>query len=280
MEPELVEAELVEEVSGGIWTVLGDGSILPRKGYGCSGYALQLGDEPAVTLFDCGPGTLRALAECDLALADVKRVVISHFHADHCLDLFALGFARSNPSFEAPELELIGPAGLQEFVATVGAALGGAPARGFEGVRFIEVEPGEKVASREFPEFELSTVATHHTRKSLAWRIDLEGGASLTYSGDSGEEKAVAELARATSLFVCECSFPTEKSQPNHLTPAGAAGLAAHADAEALLLTHFYPEMDPERAAEEAARVYSGPIEIARDGSSHRFPVQRTGSSG
>jgi len=209
----------VTETSGGVWTVLGAGSILPRQGYGCAGYALQLDGEHDVTLFDCGPGTLRALAEAGFALGEVKRVVLSHFHVDHCLDLFALGFARTNPSFEPGELELIGPAGLQEFVVTVGTALGGAPARGFDGVRFVEVEPGDAVASREFEGLRLSTVHTHHTRSALAWRVDLESGASLTFSGDSGEEQAVAELARETSLFVCECSFPADRSQPNHLTP-------------------------------------------------------------
>jgi len=259
---------------GGEWIVLGAGSILPRKGYGCSGYVLRTEPAGPVTLFDCGPGTLRALAEADLALGDVQRVVISHFHTDHVLDLFAMGFARRNPSFEAGELELVGPAGLQEFVEKAGTALVGAPARGFDGVRYIEVEPGEVVASREFPEFRLSTVATHHTKLSLAWRVDLPAGGSLTYSGDTGEEQNVAELARECSLFVCECSFPTEEAQPNHLTPAGAGRLAAHSQCQALLLTHFYPAMDPDRAAEEAALHYPGPIETARDGSRHRFGVQ------
>ena len=41
--------------------VLGAGSILPRAGYGCAGYALRPTPDGALTLFDCGPGSLRAL---------------------------------------------------------------------------------------------------------------------------------------------------------------------------------------------------------------------------
>ena len=260
---------MVSEEEGAVWTVLGAGAILPRKGYGCAGYALQLEPDGDVTLFDCGPGTLRALAEAEMALEQVKRIVITHFHIDHCLDLFALGFARCNPSFEPPELELVGPTGLQKFVESAGATLGGSLARGFEGVRFIEVTPGERTASREFPEYRLSTVETHHMKLSLAWRVDLESGASLTFSGDTGEETRVADLARECSLFVCECSFPLEELQPNHLTPQGAGRLAEFAECERLLLTHFYPSMDPTRAAADAAEHYSGPIEVAHDGSRH-----------
>lgn len=257
---------------GNTWVVLGAGSILQRPGHGCAGYALEE-SSGELTLFDCGPGTLRSLVAAGLELEAVKRVVITHFHLDHVLDLFAIGYARRNPDFEARDLELIGPAGLQAFVERVGKSLGGVE-RGFDGVRYLEVSPGDSIASRSFETYELSTVATHHTNVSLAWRADLAGGGSVCFSGDSGEERGVAELARGVDLFCCECSFPEELAQPNHLDPAGAARLAANAECAELLLTHFYPSMDPERAREEAARQFAGRITIARDGSRHAIQVQ------
>ena len=50
------------------------------------------------------------------------------------------------------------------------------------------------------------------------------------------------------------------------LTPSGAARLASAAGARRLLLTHFYPSMDPERARHGAAATFPGPVEVARDG--------------
>lgn len=255
------------------WVVLGAGTILSEPQRGCAGYALDLAGTDDLTLFDCGPGTLRSLVNQGFAYEQVKRIVVSHFHTDHVLDLFALGFARRNPDFEAGPLELVGPKGLQAFVEKVGRALGGVE-RGFDGVRYLEVDPGEGIASKEFDEYALSTVATHHTNVALAWRADLPGGGSVCFSGDSGEEVAVAKLAQGVELFCCECSFPEEHAQPNHLHPEGAARLARHAGARRLLLTHFYPSMDPERARRDAAALYDGVVEVARDGSRHPLGVQ------
>jgi ribonuclease BN (tRNA processing enzyme) len=250
------------------WSVLGAGSILPRAGYGCSGYALRTSPRSAVTLFDCGPGTIRALATAGIALDEVRRVVLSHFHPDHCLDVFALAFARRNPAFVAPPLELVGPRGLAAWLETGVAALGHWVR--FEETRVVEVDVTETPARLELADLVLSSVHTRHLDTSLAWRAELGGGRSVTYSGDSGECEALAELAHRTSLFVCECSFPEEEAVPNHLTPTGAAAIAVAAGVEKLLLTHFYPAMDPAEARARAARVFSGPIECARDGSVHR----------
>jgi ribonuclease BN (tRNA processing enzyme) len=219
------------------------------------------------------------MAERGLELERVERVVITHFHTDHVLDLFALAFARKNPDLEAWPLELVGPVGLQAFVEKVGRALGRVD-RGFDGVRYLEVDPGTGIASREFERYRLSTVDTHHRRPALAWRADLVAGGSVCFSGDTGEEVGVAKLAREVELFCCECSFPEERAQPNHLHPPGAGRLATHARARRLLLSHFYPSMDPERARRDAAQHFDGPIELARDGSRHPLGVQGDPASG
>lgn len=256
------------------WVVLGAGSILQQPGYGCAGYALHEGASDSLTLFDCGPGTLRTLANCGFRTEQIKRIVVTHFHLDHVLDLFALAYARRNPAGSAGDLELIGPTGMQAFLERAGRALGGVQ-RGFDGVRYLEVNPGSKIATKEFEEYTLSTTPTHHNNLSLAWRVDLrDGGGSVCYSGDSGEETGVAELARDVELFCCECSFPEEQAQPNHLHPRGAARMALRAECSRLLLTHFYPAMDPELAGQQAAELFHGPIELARDGSRHRLGVR------
>ncbi|MCZ6597145.1 MAG: MBL fold metallo-hydrolase, partial [Planctomycetota bacterium] len=105
-----------------------------------------------------------------------------------------------------------------------------------------------------------------HTAEAVAWRVDLPSGVSFAYTGDTGENLAVAELARGADLFVAECSFPDEEGVALHLTPSSAARLAAAAGVGTLLLTHFYPETDPEDARAVAARTFDGPIELACDG--------------
>ncbi len=251
-------------------TVLGAGSILPRAGYGCSGYALRPRPGGPVTLLDCGPGSIRALGAAGIELGDVRRVVVSHFHTDHCLDLFALFFARRNPAFEPPPLEVVGPVGLAALVETGVDALRRHPRDPRLELVETPLDAGG-VALHEAPGEQLvfRGALTGHTPEALAWRVELADGAALGYTGDSGENPAVAEHVRGVDVFLAECSFPDEARPSSHLTPSSAARLARAAGCRRLVLTHFYPEMDPESARAVAARTFDGPIELARDGSVH-----------
>ncbi len=249
--------------------VLGAGSILPRPGYGCAGYALCPEPGGEVTLFDCGPGSVRALGPAGIELTRVRRVVLSHFHPDHCLDVLALLFARRNPALrEVPPLELIGPVGLRRILAGGAAAFG----RWVEDPRasVCEVELDARgrahlVRGEVRGELELDCAATGHSPEALAWRVTSPGW-SFAYSGDTPENPDVAELAREVGLFVVECSFPDEQAVPSHLSPQSAGRMAELARCRRLVLTHFYPEMDPDLAVMGARGFYGGPIAAARDG--------------
>lgn len=251
--------------------VLGAGSILPRAGYGSSGYALELEPGGPLTLFDCGPGTLRALGAVGFedGLERLERVVLSHFHLDHCLDVFALAFARHNKALRrVPPLELCGPVGLAALVEGGAAALGRF-ARDPDGTVREVVLDDDGRGGFDCAYGRFTCVRTGHNREALAWRLDLTDGTSLAYTGDTGPNPAVAELARGVDLFVCECSFPDEAATANHLTPRTAGELARQGDVGRLVLTHFYPGLSPADAAAGAARTYDGPIESAHDGSRH-----------
>jgi ribonuclease BN (tRNA processing enzyme) len=247
-------------------TVLGAGSILPRAGYGCAGYALRAAPGGPVTLLDCGPGSVRSLAGNGVELREVTRVVLSHFHLDHCLDLYALAFARRSPFVDGlPPLELVGPVGLRERFAGGHELLGGF-ARDPDTTCTEVALDGERRGGFERGGEVWSCVATGHPQQAVAWRVDLSTGESLAYTGDTGPNPAVSELARGVDLLVSECSFPDEEEVAQHLTPTSAARLATDAGARRLLLSHFYPSMDPPAARARAAETFRGPIELARDG--------------
>jgi ribonuclease BN (tRNA processing enzyme) len=254
-------------------TVLGAGTILPRAGYGCAGYALRPAPGARVTLFDCGPGSLRMLAEVGIGLNEVERVVVSHFHADHCLDLFALAFARNNPTLRPlPPLEIVGPVGLAELLAKASTA----PGRWLKQPEWSLTEVALDATGRAGLErggSTLSCCSNGHTAESLSWRLDLAGGPSFAYSGDTPFAPQVAELSRGADLFLLECSHPDGQGIPKHLTPILAGELARAADCRKLALTHFYPGLEPEDARAVVRRAFPGPIELARDGA--RFELGR-----
>jgi ribonuclease BN (tRNA processing enzyme) len=134
-------------------------------------------------------------------------------------------------------------------------------------LQLVEQGPEAWAAGRDQGGFRLFGVPTGHTPNAMAWRIEAPAhGGALVYSGDSGERPQLAELARDAGLFLCECSFPDGRESEHHLTPSGAARLFRAAGARRLLLTHFYPELDPDRAAEGASSLAGVQVAAAYDG--------------
>ncbi len=250
--------------------VLGAGSILPRRDFGCAGYAL-ISPSDEFILFDCGPGSLRALGQAGLELSNLRAVVLSHYHPDHCLDLFALAFARRNPEFEPKPIEILGPAGLLRVMAGAEQAFGRWVRDPHSKLREVDLD-GSGRGQTNLGNFQLSCVRTGHNPEALAWRADCPDGSSFAYSGDTPAEARVADLAQGADLFVCECSFPDDQASEGHLSPTSAAEMGRRSGCVQLLLSHFYPSMDPEVARAEVAKLCTNRVMAARDGM--RLPLR------
>ena len=65
--------------------VLGTASQVPTRHRNHNGYLLSWFDEGF--LFDPGEGIQRQLSIMELSASKVNRILISHFHGDHCLGL-------------------------------------------------------------------------------------------------------------------------------------------------------------------------------------------------
>ncbi|MDH2430133.1 ribonuclease Z [Sphaerisporangium sp. TRM90804] len=65
--------------------VLGTGSQAPTRARNHNGYLLRW--DGAGLLFDPGEGTQRQMILAGVAASDVTRILVTHFHGDHCLGL-------------------------------------------------------------------------------------------------------------------------------------------------------------------------------------------------
>ena len=65
-----------------------------------------------------------------------------------------------------------------------------------------------------------------------------------------------------------------ENLQKEHCTPAQSAETAKRANVKQLVLTHFLPKMNPEKALAEAAEVFSGKIYVPNDLDVIQLPVK------
>jgi ribonuclease BN (tRNA processing enzyme) len=244
-------------------TVVGNSGSYPGPGSPASCYLLEdeVDGRTWRLLLDLGSGALGALQTYVDPLT-VDAVLLSHLHADHCLDLCGFYVMRKyHPSGPQPRLPVWGPAGAA-----------GRMARAYDHHEY----PGmnEEYSFRDYPDTEFAvgpfTVLARkvvHPVTAYALRITA-GGRTLVYSGDTARCDALTEQAKAADLFLCEASFLTGTDEPEgiHLTGAEAGEVAAEAGATRMLLTHVPPWYDPQVALAEAMGTFAGPLELARTG--------------
>ena len=214
-------------------------------------------------LLDLGNGALGQLHRYADPL-DVDAVLVSHLHADHCLDLCGYYVMRKyHPLGPQPRIPVWGPAGTA-----------GRMARAYD----LPEDPGmtEEFDFRtwdapvQLGPFTVEARQVVHPVTAYALRVSA-GGRTLVYSGDTGPCDALDDVATGADLLLAEASFETGAVNPPdlHLTGADCGRTSARAGVGRLVLTHVPPWHDPAVAEAEARAEWSGPIELARAGATY-----------
>jgi ribonuclease BN (tRNA processing enzyme) len=245
-------------------TIIGSGTCVPRLDRSACAVLVETGRSKI--LLDLGPGTIRRLLEYGVTIFELSHILVSHFHPDHTSELVPLLFATKYPDANARKrkLEVIGGSGLKSFYQGLQAVYG----------QWIEL-PREQLAIQEleisiedslkFDDFQVTARPVNHRPESLAYRIQVRGGISMVYSGDTDECDALAELADGTDLLICESAMPDQNKVCGHLTPSLAGAIASRAKAKRLVLTHLYPPCDAVDIVKQAHNTYKGPVVVAED---------------
>lgn len=216
-------------------------------------------------VLDLGNGSLGQLARyTDVRALDA--VVLSHLHADHCLDTASLMVVhRFHPAGQPPPISLTGPPGTTERVLAADA--------GSRTLHDVFTVSDLGAGTWELGPFQLQAARVSHPIETYAVRVSA-GGTSLTYSADTGPCAALADLARGSDLLLCEASHvdpagDEPANPPNlHLSGREAAEHAAAAGVGRLLLTHIPMWNDRTRVLAEAAAAFPA-AELVSSGSSY-----------
>lgn len=246
-------------------TVLGSCGAWPEPGRSCSGYVVDHGDCRVV--LDLGYGTLnRLLSHCgSTAGAGITAVVISHEHADHCVDLHGLFRARSFTGLTAPRIRLFSPAGVIEVLSALDSDFASHHAEVFD---WTAVPAGPQ----QIGPFTLTSTDLPHYVRNVGVRL-AAADMVVAYTGDTGPSPELPDLGRDADVYIVEATDARRDQAAGpvvdpamHLTAAEAGRIAADAGARRLLLTHFWPGIDRQRSRREAAAAFPGEVLIADEG--------------
>lgn len=252
-------------------TVLGCSGSVGGPDSPASGYLLDAPDTPPLVL-DFGGGVLGALQRH--ADPGAVHILLSHLHADHCLDLPGLFvWRRYHPNPPEGKAMMYGPSDTWSRLAAASSPQGG-ELDDFSDIFDIRhwVE-GETV---QFGSLRVTPRLVSHPTESYGMRIIDPSGAVLVYSGDTGICDSVVELARDADVFLCEASWthaPDNRPPHVHLSGTEAGVVAAKANVGELLLTHIPPWTSREDVISEAKAEFGGPVRAVVGGET--FDVSR-----
>ena len=244
-------------------TTVGTGTAAPSPGRVQAGHLVESG--ALRLLLDCGSGLAFRFAELGIDWVSITHLALSHFHADHVIELPTLLTAwryGTLPPRSAP-LEIIGPVGTAAVVDRLSEAAGVKYREYGFPVTVRELAPGERATIGEGAAIECRSVP--HTPESVAYSIEADGR-RIVYSGDTGYDEGLARWAAGCDLFLCECSLPASMAVATHLTPEQVAALAAIASPKLLALTHLYPPVEQTDIRAVIAAHHPGPVVVAHDG--------------
>lgn len=249
-------------------TILGSSGGYSGPDNPTSGFLLEAGGTRL--WIDAGHGTFSALQRA-ADYTGIDAILVSHVHADHCVDLYALNVALRFHEQGVLRKRLYCPLEVWERMPLL---LGDTPEakEGFHRTfDFHPVAAGETV---EVAGIRTSFLRTDHPNYCLAMRLETDEGI-LTYSADTGPGADLAGFARGSDLLLCEATYQEGLvGAPVHLTARQAAETAVRAGVRDLVLTHVWPAFDPRRSVEEA-RAAAGDVRVEWAAPGSTFDLRR-----
>jgi ribonuclease BN (tRNA processing enzyme) len=238
-------------------TCIGKYGPIPKAGESCSCYLLSHEGKNVVVDMGCG-GLSKLLLK--LRVQDIDAVVLSHLHADHMGDMLTMRYALEVAKRLGWRSEPL-PVYLPEQPASEAGLIASHP---MVDAHFITDGLETSICGMD-----VRFALMPHAVPSYAMAFSA-GGRKFVYSGDTKDNEAFAAFARNADLLLMDAAFLSKDKGPAAQHPsAHDAGRIAHdAQVKRLLITHIFPEYDPDELLREAKECYPA-AEIIQENASY-----------
>jgi ribonuclease BN (tRNA processing enzyme) len=255
---------------------------------------------------DAGDGATRRITKAGFNVRDVGTIFITHHHDDHTAGLGTLMSVawdnqRTKPInvYGPPRTEDLVKAAVQYFSisAEIRIADGGRTIPinqlffGHDvGTGVIYKDANITVTAIENTHFDFHKLPASARHKSYSYRFDTPGRV-IVFTGDTGPNDALVELAKGADLLVSEANSVEQRMQDllrsgqwqamtpeeqtrikqqmaqGHLSTEDVGKMATRAGVKTVVLTHLTWKADDDYASwvDEVKKHFSGPVLIARD---------------
>ena len=277
---------------------LGTSAGMPSRERNVASVAVIL--DGTVLLFDCGEGTQHQLLRAPVRSGAIEAIFLTHLHGDHVYGLPGL-LATMSMNGRSRPLDLIGPAGTRDYLESVlrttqhnpifEIRISEPPYRG-DGFEVVAANLEHTLPCFGYCVVEDDKPGVFDPEKARAlgippgprWRElqqakdprvtgQTRRGRRIVYCTDTRVTPAAVELARDADVLIHEATYDAsmsvEADERFHSTAKGAAGVAAAAKVNKLIITHFstrYRDVEP--LVEEARSVFPN-SEAAHDFAEH-----------
>lgn len=221
-------------------------------------------------LFDCGSGATLRIAQSGINCGHIDAVFLTHFHADHCVDL-PIVILTSYLAGRKQPLEIYGPVGTVNFIESffynifsyIPHLIGNVTDVKFE-MNVREIKPGEVL---NFSDCAINIGEAKHGENSICYRVTT-ASESIAISGDTEPCDSVIEISKDASLLIHECPFPESFGPtPGHTTPSQLGEIARKARVHTVVLTHLFEECvgNEEAMTMDVKKSFGGQVVIGED---------------
>lgn len=228
-------------------TVLGcSGSYASPTTGPCSGYLVRTAT--TTVWMDCGNGSLANLAR-HVDPAELDGVVISHLHPDHCVDIYGL-HVMLRYDVERSHLPVYAPADASDRLGSLVSW----------GDTFAWHDLGDG-GHGEIGDLGFDFSRTDHPIPTYAVQVTDPDRRRLVYTSDTGPEWTVDAFGAGADVVVSEATYlHADRRSPIHLSGRQAGAAARAAQARRLVLTHFWPRVDPEAVCAEGSDAFGAAV--------------------